>query len=738
MAPPKKDAFADLFVTAAGASTSSSSSLNNKNLSLADRQKVQGTPPNNNSWSNLDVLSPAVSSKPGSIGSLSRSATPNAGSLPRQTPLDDPFDIFTQPAQKQAPIPVQVPAPQHPKPQSAGQQNGASLLDDDEFVDAFTPPPQPEVQPKQSASAASLDKKDTVLAELMDIGFSIEDSNRAISLVGPDLQACVNFIMGGGELKQSNKPAQRHQNPLDYPRQQDIGATINDLSSDFLSKASTFFNKSKKTVMKNIEQFQQAQGGGRSDSSGMPAWMREQQAYKKDATERKPNGGKFEDYGSDEENINHDEIQRFMELQRQKDKEKQKQRLDSFKEMARNKISGGANGSASGSASGPSLGRSSPVKASFPARSTRESPVQPPRTPAQTQPVHRKVSPPPPEVDLLGLGSQPLSRAEKFKSANKDDEVYVSSSRRRPASKPSKPRKTTSEELNQFLRSDYETSKEAAASFFANGDYEGAFTSYTKCLGSIPPSHELRIIINSNLAITAIKLGNYKQAKSYCDDGIDLVADDLTDTTWTIGGKPIKVWYVKLLSRKAESLEMLELFPEALECYLELISKHGANDKKIMDGKRRVNNIVNPPPKQAPRAKPVTALVLSSSSNEAVNRIRQHSKNEKLQEDMKFKLHDKIQGQLAGWSSGKEDNLRALLMSLTSILPASVTGNVKVLTINDLMLTKKVKINYLKAISTIHPDKLGNLSVEDQMVCQGVFIVLNKSWDAFKEQNGLN
>ncbi len=52
------------------------------------------------------------------------------------------------------------------------------------------------------------------------------------------------------------------------------------------------------------------------------------------------------------------------------------------------------------------------------------------------------------------------------------------------------------------------------------------------------------------------------------------------------------------------------------------------------------------------------------------------------------------------------------------------------------MLPKKVKINHMKAIA-IHPDKLSNLQLQDKMICQGVFVVLNKAWDAFKQQNNM-
>lgn len=784
MVPPKKDAFADLFQSATA--TSSSSSLNNKNLSLAEQQKQQKPANNLSNWSNLDILSPSPrpnsNSNSNSVGSLSRTDSP---AMPLASGLNnDPFDIFQSPApakpvsRENSPIEQVKPTPVQPAPQKI---NSNSLLDDD-FEDAFTSEQGADDTLQQYSQlesddfesndfesnepaethpdrATSTDKKDTVLAELVDIGFSIEVSNGAIAKMGPDLQACVNYIMSGGDSN-DRKPRRSHtQESNSKSLQGDFASNINDLSSDFFNKASIFFNKSKATVMKNIEQIQQDFGGEHSDNKGnnnMPAWMKNQHRYKKDAIERRQPGGNYEDYGSDEENINQEEINRFMELQRQKEKERLKQRIDHFKEVAKNKINGAG------------LGRSSPVK-----RPSNEQPptsnsspqlrpertAQPPPKPQRQEPSSSRASASPkpsakpaPQADLLGIGGAPvLSRPEKFKSSTPDDEVYVSSRRRRnnnnstPLLSQPKQRKTISDPLNQFQQSDYDISKEKASDFFSNGNYDGAHNLYIKCLESLPSNHELRIIINSNLALTSNKLGNYKESKQFCIDGLDLVGDEeiAKDETWILNGKPIKVWYVKLLTRKAESLEMLELFPESLSCYSDLVSKFGVTDKKIMDARRRIRNIVDPP-KPAPTKKPASSQPVSnikSTNYEAVERIRKQNADEKNQEDIKFRLHDQIQERLFDWSKGKEDNLRSLLMSLPNILPERLGFpfiTTKKLTINDLMLPKKVKINYMKVISSIHPDKLGKFETEDQMICQGVFIILNKSWDIFKEQNGIN
>lgn len=787
--PPKKDAFADLFLSATGNSQSLSLNSSLNNLSLHDQKPK----PQNAPWSNLDILSPQMASPQ---DTKSNTPKPNATEF-------DPFSIFDS---KLALSPSLSSSMNHspsisqarvlPRIQTNNERNTRptgeiSLLDDD-FTDAYvSPPPEPQPlrqprpdrdfqsvsqpiahsvsqpvaptperanisTPARSQSAQAMDDRDTVLAELIDIGFPIEVANRAIDEIGTDLQACVNHIMGGGQSRGSNSQLRnKHRNEERHSTMSpDLGSSLQDISSDILKKASWFLDKSKKTVIKNINQFQN--GPMRDSNNSMPTWMKNQSKYKAGALERKGNGELYEDYGEDEDNINSDEIQRIMRQQREREAERQRERLESMGKSSSGRSSRSSNTQAR-SEEHATLGRSSPAVApGMPARpsltpNVRRNRLQQPAVESSKVAATKPVAPQPtparpktqePEVDLLGLGGvQPLSRAERFKQDSGEGQTYVSPSRRRP-NKSTKQRNATAETLNAFQQSDFETFKVKATTSFTQGDYGDALSAYSKCLEALPPKHELRIVIYSNLAITQIKLGNYKTAKEQCEEGIQLVGDGADDAEWAINEKSIKYWYIKLLTRKAETLEMLECFPESLQCYMDLVTKHGVTDKKVMDAKRRINNIVNPPkpvPKaQSKHASPAPNVPLANT--EQVQKIRQQHQQEKLQDEMKFKLHDQVHDRIAAWTNGKEDNLRTLLMSLDEVIPAKLGFPFlqKKITISDLMLTKKVKINYMKVISSIHPDKLSKFDLEDQMICQAVFVALNKAWDTFKEQNSLN
>lgn len=799
MGPPKKDAFADIFQSAA-----SNSSSQTRNMNMADLQKlksnnssgsnVNSRPMNSQSnWNDLDIFSSSLNPQTTLSSSQNGSGTSTSvnGS---NTNVDDPFSIFDAPSNNQQGSGSmqshmqnhqqnhkQSPA-QQPKPKQSTTSNfQGSLLDDDEFTDAFIPQQTSEIaandesndessddsvtddnfgytqmQDKAPAPSSSSDsKKDEVLAQLVDIGFPVDVSNNAISEVGLDVQACVNFIMSGGKSKKPSQSSTRSQSQSPSVRNEDFGSMMNDFSSDFFNKASLFFNKSKETVRQNIEQFQQSQARERSGSPSdqLPMWMRNQEQYKHDAIERKNNGDKYEDYGSDEDNIDGEAIAKFMEEQKQRDKEKNQARIQKFKSMARERMNGSVPPNNSDPTQLPPRPTLEPQRIKQqPQGSTREPSMRSQRNQQSKQPSRPPqppVSEPEPEteVDLLGLGGgSSLSRAERFKSGNSDNNGgYVSSRRRRTAPKPSVARKTTREPLNQFQQSDYETGKETATSSFEKGDYDNALLNYNKCLAALPEKHEWRIIINSNLAITLIKVGDYKLAKDHCQQGLDLInQEEVNDPEYIINDKSIKFWYIKLLSRKAEALEMKENFPESLECYNELVTKFGVNDKKVMDSRRRVNNVVNPPPKAPPKvqSKPKVNSTIQQD-NENTKRIKEYNKKQNEKDELKSQLQEQVQQKIFAWSNGKEDNIRALLMSLPEILPSSLGFpflTTKKITINDLMLPKKVKINYMKVISAIHPDKLSslNLQVENEMLCQSVFITLNKSWDIFKDQNGLN
>lgn len=850
MAAPKKDAFADLFQSAAGTPRKKDckSSMNDLSMKrpLAPLATLVPNGSSMSSWSNLDMLSPnifsndsvnpslnasvnpslygsvnpslngSVASTNGSVNgsinpSVNSSINPSVNVSRRLSPLvplarsNDPLSVLGLGESLSS-----TAARQSSSPSLNGTMNNESLLDDD-FTDAFVAekprisgetanPTQYQEFPTDTTlqngrkkdyrnkvhgnkvhgnkdhgnkdhGQDSTPNNDTLLAELVDIGFSVEDSNEAIRFVGEDLQDCVNYIMN----KKTDRPS-RSDRHRDYGRDRgsargsggfindsdrslpDLNAKFNDVSNKLYNTASWFLDKSKKTVIGGISNLQQ-QHINNQVNDGRPAWMKSQYKYKDGALEKKHRDN-MENYGTDEENIDTNEIQRIIAAQQKRERERQRERLSRSSQLSPAPL----RENSTNLNQTPSL----PMRKTKPeservkeqvdravegrdvdlAQSSKPNTALSSRASSIVSQRSLESSVKVESVDLLGLLSDsstnsPAQRFKQMSSRRGDADSYSLPSRRRPTASKMTPvaRNSTNETLNAFQQSDYETNKAKGYDAFTRGDFHDALEAYTKCLAALPEKHELKVVIDANTALTAIKLGNYRYAVERCEEGMELVGDAFSDTDWTINNKSIKYWYIKLLMRKAESLELMERFSESLECYMLLITKHNVSDLKVMEAKRRIGKIVKPPKEQPkPQRKVMATAPVTVVASEKVNRIKKQHEKERKEEELKFQLHDQVHERTTEWSKGKENNIRALLMSLSEVLPqrlgfAFITT--KVITMNDLMLTKKVKVNYMRVISSIHPDKLESLSVEDRMICQLVFVTLNKAWDEFKVQNNI-
>ncbi|KAI5965534.1 SWA2 [Candida margitis] len=810
--PPKKDAFADLFQSA---NTKNSNGVNSKlnKLSLTERQKLEQQQKQkthlsnsssnlNSSWSNLDILSPQLTKSNGSqVSSVASSINTSAMGSTSQTPQaiqeidDDPFSIFAKSSNgevnKQAmakPVSTQA---------SVAKPQETSLLDDD-FTDLFpeqrreqqsqpqqqqpSKPSRPDVIrknsnvsstrssvsiPRSTNGRASPSAKDHTIAALVDIGFTIEDANDAISHSGTDLQKCVNYIMN------KNTSQSRASNEDNYEGDSILGKrpdsiNFNELGNNLFQKANTFLNFSKRKVMENIEQFNSGGnspfdiGRRSSQSPNLPEWMRNQAKYKSQAYEKKFGG---EDYGDDEDNINQDEIDKFMRVQREKERQRLRQRFDQ-RSGSGSGINGDEDrGSASSSVASP---RNSISKESSPAP-----PAKPPRPAARNNGGGIPASQNAATSEKQKQASPTVSPLDKRQQAATEEEVDLLgiSTSGHTTSISSSLRDTSP--LNQFIETDYTTHKAKATEAFKSGDYTTALESYTTCVSILPPKHELRVVMNSNLALTNKLQGHLKQSLENVEKALELMQLEECSSnpkglqktgggggdnnTPQLAGKPVKYWYLKVVIIKAEVLELLEKYQLALETYNLLVQKLGCMDKKVMDGKRRVDKIVNPDnyksvtpkPKPKPTASPVsTAPTKKTTSKAATTSSTSTAKPSEVAEELDPLEVDGLNNSITQWAESKNNDLRQMLINLQVIIPhgsININENLLKLSLNDLVLPKQVKLNYMKVISSIHPDKLASQfksghSAKDkriQLVCNGVFIHLNERWEIFRKEENI-
>lgn len=291
---------------------------------------------------------------------------------------------------------------------------------------------------------------------------------------------------------------------------------------------------------------------------------------------------------------------------------------------------------------------------------------------------------------------------------------------------------------------------------FKRGDYAAAHTSYGASLSAIPSTHPLAILLLCNRALTALKVGEPRQAVSDADAAIALIGPSKgegesvevqTSEHGPAEKREMRDLYGKALARKAEALEQMEKWADAEKVWQSAVEA-GLGGQTAAAGRQRCQKALAPKPppsvsastKSAPaRPRPTpsaAASAASQKSSEAVQRLRLANQAAEKEGSEKFALADKVDAKIASWRDGKKDNLRALLASLDNVLWEG--SGWKKVGLHELVVANKVKIVYMKAIAKCHPDKIStDASTEVRMIAGTVFATLNEAWDKFKKENNM-
>ncbi|KAI8069365.1 hypothetical protein BC940DRAFT_25300 [Gongronella butleri] len=286
------------------------------------------------------------------------------------------------------------------------------------------------------------------------------------------------------------------------------------------------------------------------------------------------------------------------------------------------------------------------------------------------------------------------------------------------------------------------------------GQYDTAEQAYTSAIEQLPAGHFHLVLLYNNRAMVALKTGHYKQtvqdcdaafelanqialhgARVQCQGGVEVVARDHT---------------IKALSRKAEALEHMEKYEQALAAYEQLANVENAQNPKTNQALARCRRIVQggtPAAAAAPFAaasRPASAKPKPRAAqappnpdkSEAIQAMRAQAAQQEADDAERLAKTDAVNARLITWKTGKETNLRALLATLDTLLWED--AHWPSIQMSDLIQPKRCKINYLKAIGKVHPDKLpSTVTVEQRMIASGVFSTLNEAWDAFRVENNL-
>ncbi|KAK9388990.1 hypothetical protein V1515DRAFT_643268 [Lipomyces mesembrius] len=490
---------------------------------------------------------------------------------------------------------------------------------------------------------------------------------------------------------------------------QDLGKLASGLSSQLRSRAEVLWKQGKDRVAKAVEEYNSTGGLSGVISEENPRWMRNQHRYKYD----------------------HDAQEVDLESPMPNDRSHEPHDITATLEAILLEQEGPYRRQ---SPSGPPK----PVRPVLTSSQAGSSAF--PRPSSLRQEMLRV--PQPLSVSTPAMSNRsPASSASTSRASARPAQAPRPPSPKRPP-RPVRPRV----DLSSIQEDEITLSRTEGMEAFKRGDFTQANELYSKSLDLTPSTHLLRTVLLSNRAACLLKLGNMKGAMTDADEGLTIIGPSRgIDEEYEPGKSLVEIW-AKLLQRKSEALEQLERFKEARNAWDELVQA-GRGGKIAIDGKRRCENILFPKPKSAPSStassarstpKPTkpTGVEDSVAAQAALKRLQKMNDEAEAQDAEKFALHDKVEQKLAAWRSGKEDNLRALIGSLDTILWAE-TGWAKV-SMADLVVPKKVKINYMKAVAKTHPDKIGaNATMEQKMIAQGVFVSLNKAWDEFKRLNNI-
>lgn len=586
--------------------------------------------------------------------------------------------------------------------------------------------------PNESTLPPNEDDEDAKLAQLIEMGFSLQQSKFALeATLGQDIQAAINLLVQNSETAQRLQPNQsdnrrpivqneRTRNAESHAQQpemrREVGSRPSGKNDDniqiqteklvmqaqelggFLYKnAASYFKASRDKVTKAVGDWQEQQRTQRLEEHKgpiRPKWM----TGDNDTVDLST--GSVERFKDDDDDAEAEmssrmaERRRVEEIERQKKikqretaaiahKARQQQQLKKdllFDDDQTTYVSPSRRRAATPKNDGsmsPSFSNGSPNKTSLPLSQKPAPEITSPKANRPTRPI-------------INVPADVLTKANNFRNSGNEK--------------------------------------------FKIGQFGEAEAAYSEAINVLPSGYDLQILLYNNRAATRLKNGDYKKCIEDCDLAFELCKQN-GDGSVVI--ENIDIQYrdqlVKSLYRKAEALENIEKYNDALATCELLIKYEGTSNSNINQRMSRCRQALNPKsiskPKntspQVPKSQkpgdlmamfdPTAAssnppsLVVSEeelSKSKAVTAMRAKAAEKEAEDAEKLQKVDDVNARILAWKAGKEQNLRALLATLDSLLwPGAQWKGAQM---SELINPKKCKITYMKAISKVHPDKVRN------------------------------
>lgn len=265
--------------------------------------------------------------------------------------------------------------------------------------------------------------------------------------------------------------------------------------------------------------------------------------------------------------------------------------------------------------------------------------------------------------------------------------------------------------------------KEAGTEMYKLGRYAEAETHYSSAIAALPDFHLLLVPLYNNRALTRIKTGEHSGAIEDCTTVVTIVGPSYNPAreakiTKEDEGSSVDLadGLVKALRRRAEAYEGKEKWDAARQDWETIAGTEWAGKlrSEAVRGAGRCRRMTSAnsdgpspspvPSRPKPRAQAKPAQRGPTPPSEALNRVREANAAAEAEDQLRHELKDTVDGRLLTWKGGKENNIRALIASLETVLWPEL-GWQKV-GMHELVTPSQVKIRYTKAIAKLHPDKV--------------------------------
>lgn len=296
-------------------------------------------------------------------------------------------------------------------------------------------------------------------------------------------------------------------------------------------------------------------------------------------------------------------------------------------------------------------------------------------------------------------------------------------------SRPKPPQRTIPPVSDAALSASHKD-RERGNEAYKRGDFAAAHEAFAMALSHLPNGHPVTILALSNRAMTALKIGEPKSAIADADAILSIIGPSKGEGEYIDLGngqpqKAMRDFYGKALMRKAEALEQLEKWADAAQVWRQAVEA-GHGGSASIQGRNRCEKAAGigkptPAPSKSSAPRPASKKTsapprrsalddlagdnsVPAAATEAVSRLRAANDAADRAEEERLALTDAVDAKIMAWKGGKQDNLRALLASLDTVLWPEAGW--KKINLSELVLPSKVKVQYMKGISKVHPDKV--------------------------------